>query len=138
MSGNAQVAQPANGHTAGQPSYQELLARIAQLEKQASQPKGVEFVLAEKGGISATGTGRFPTTLYPEQWLKLIHAIREQDLETMILTWLSKGERLLKGVKDEQPASIMQRSIAFGVGELAKRAQVHVPASQPATAQVAK
>lgn len=128
---------PVNGQTAGQPSYAELLARIQQLETQASQPKGVEFTLADKGGISANGTGRFPTTLYAEQWLKLIDAIETQGLRMRIYTWLSKGERLLKGVKDETAASILQRSITFGVTEIGKRTAASVPASVPAVPTVA-
>lgn len=124
---------PANG-TNGQTvavnaaEYAALLATVKALQEQAAKPKPeVTFTFADKGGISANGFGRFPTSLYAEQWLKLLKAAHEQDLEGMILTALSKGERLLKGAKDELPASIMQRSIAFGVAELAKRTAASVP-----------
>jgi len=118
----ANVAQvvPVNGQTAGQPSYAELLAKIAALETAASQPRnGVAFVIAEKGGVSATAIGRFPTTLYAEQWIKLIDAIEAQDLRTQLAKWLSTGKILLKGAKDETPQSVLARSIAMGQAMLA-------------------
>jgi hypothetical protein len=34
--------------------------------------KGVSLKVSEKGGVSVYGLGRFPITLYQEQWLKLI------------------------------------------------------------------
>jgi hypothetical protein len=57
-----------------EPSKEELLARIAELEKQAgSRKKGsLEFRVGEKGGVSVYGLGRFPVTLYYEQWVRLL------------------------------------------------------------------
>lgn len=59
-----------------EPSKEELLARIAELEKQAgSRKKGsLEFRVGEKGGVSVYGLGRFPVTLYYEQWIRLLDA----------------------------------------------------------------
>lgn len=59
-----------------EPSKEELLARIAELEKQAgARPKGgLEFRVGEKGGVSVYGLGRFPVTLYYEQWTRLLDA----------------------------------------------------------------
>lgn len=34
--------------------------------------KGVSLKVSEKGGVSVYGMGRFPITLYKEQWLKLL------------------------------------------------------------------
>ena len=34
--------------------------------------KGVSMKVSEKGGVSVYGLGRFPVTLYQEQWLKLL------------------------------------------------------------------
>jgi len=34
--------------------------------------KGVSMKISEKGGVSVYGLGRFPVTLYQEQWLKLL------------------------------------------------------------------
>jgi hypothetical protein len=53
---------------------EELLSRIAELEKQASPRKqgSIEFRVGEKGGVSVYGLGRFPVTLYYEQWVRLL------------------------------------------------------------------
>ena len=34
--------------------------------------KSVSLKVSEKGGVSVYGLGRFPITLYQEQWLKLL------------------------------------------------------------------
>ena len=35
-------------------------------------PSNVRMKVSEKGGLSVYGMGRFPVTLYKEQWLKLL------------------------------------------------------------------
>jgi hypothetical protein len=57
-------------------SKEELIARIADLEKQVGVKKrtGLEFKVGEKGGVSVYGLGRFPVTLYYEQWIRLLEA----------------------------------------------------------------
>jgi hypothetical protein len=59
-----------------EPTKEELLARIAELEKQSgSRKKGtLEFKVGAKGGVSVYGLGRFPVTLYYEQWVRLLDA----------------------------------------------------------------
>jgi hypothetical protein len=59
-----------------EPEKEELMARIAELEKKlGSNSRGkIEFKVGEKGGVSVYGLGRFPVTLYYEQWLKLLEA----------------------------------------------------------------
>ncbi|MDE3110354.1 MAG: hypothetical protein KGL02_10485 [Acidobacteriota bacterium] len=59
-----------------EPSKEELLARIAELERQTTgRPRGsLEFRVGEKGGVSVYGLGRFPVTLYYEQWVRLLDA----------------------------------------------------------------
>jgi hypothetical protein len=59
-----------------EPSYEELQARIAELEKQKGGRRGgqLEFKVGEKGGVSVYGLGRFPVTLYYEQWTRLLDA----------------------------------------------------------------
>lgn len=56
------------------PTKEELQARIAELEKQVSGRKlgRMEFRVSEKGGVSVYGLGRFPVTLYYEQWTRLL------------------------------------------------------------------
>jgi hypothetical protein len=42
----------------------------AALKKGAA--KGISMKVSEKGGLSIYGLGRFPVTLYKEQWTKLL------------------------------------------------------------------
>jgi hypothetical protein len=42
----------------------------AALKKGASS--GIRLKVSEKGAVSVYGMGRFPVTLYKEQWLKLL------------------------------------------------------------------
>jgi len=57
-----------------EPTYEELKARLAELEKhQGTRRTGaLEFRVGEKGGVSVYGLGRFPVTLYYEQWIRLL------------------------------------------------------------------
>jgi hypothetical protein len=57
-----------------EPTREELLARVAELEKQVESKKTgkMEFRVSEKGGVSVYGLGRFPVTLYYEQWVRLL------------------------------------------------------------------
>ncbi len=56
-----------------EPTYEELKARLAELEKQGGRRGGsLEFRVSEKGGVSVYGLGRFPVTLYYEQWVRLL------------------------------------------------------------------
>ena len=40
--------------------------------KKGSRPGGLAIKVSEKGGVSVYGLGRFPVTLYQEQWDKLL------------------------------------------------------------------
>jgi hypothetical protein len=57
-----------------EPSYEDLKARVAELEKQnkGRRTGALEFRVGEKGGVSVYGLGRFPVTLYYEQWIRLL------------------------------------------------------------------
>lgn len=59
-----------------EPTYEELKARLAELEKQTDRKRSgiLEFRVGEKGGVSVYGLGRFPVTLYYEQWQRLLDA----------------------------------------------------------------
>lgn len=67
-----------------EPTKEELLKRIADLERQvgARKPAGLEFRVSEKGAISVYGLGRFPVTLYYEQWSRLLD--HTDDLRTFM------------------------------------------------------
>ncbi len=49
---------------------ERLRAENAALKARGS--KGVSMKVSEKGAVSVYGLGRFPVTLYQEQWLKLL------------------------------------------------------------------
>jgi hypothetical protein len=59
-----------------EPTYEELKARVAELEKQGTGRRTgtLDFRVGEKGGVSVYGLGRFPVTLYYEQWVRLLDA----------------------------------------------------------------
>jgi hypothetical protein len=62
-----------------EPTKEELMARIADLEKQVGGKRSgrMDFKVSEKGGVSVYGLGRFPVTLYYEQWQRLLGAADE-------------------------------------------------------------
>jgi hypothetical protein len=46
------------------------------------QTRGVSLKISEKGGVSVYGLGRFPVTLYKEQWTRLL--AMSDDIRTFI------------------------------------------------------
>ena len=50
---------------------ERLRSENAALKKGAST--GISMKVSEKGAVSIYGMGRFPVTLYKEQWLKLLN-----------------------------------------------------------------
>ena len=53
-----------------QAELERLRAENAALKARGS--RGVSLKVSEKGGVSVYGLGRFPVTLYKEQWTKLL------------------------------------------------------------------
>ena len=58
-------------------SENDLKAELARLRNENAALKkgaatGVTMKVSEKGALSIYGMGRFPVTLYKEQWLKLL------------------------------------------------------------------
>jgi hypothetical protein len=54
------------------------------------QTRGVSLKVSEKGGVSVYGLGRFPVTLYKEQWIKLL------DMAADIRTFITENDAKLK------------------------------------------
>jgi len=71
---------------------ERLKAENAQLKNQRA--RGVSLKVSEKGGVSVYGLGRFPVTLYKEQWSKLL------DMAEEIRAFIKENESKLKA-KDE-------------------------------------
>jgi hypothetical protein len=55
-----------------------------------SSSKGLSLRVSEKGALSVYGLGRFPVTLYREQWLRLL------DLTEDIRAFIKQNEAQLK------------------------------------------
>lgn len=56
-----------------------LRAENEKLKKEVkAAPKEITFKVSQKGAVSVYGMGRFPVTLYKEQWQKLL--ARKDDL----------------------------------------------------------
>ena len=63
-------------------SDEDLRAELERLKREnealkKGASKGVSLKVSEKGGLSVYGLGRFPVTLYKEQWLKLLDMSEE-------------------------------------------------------------
>lgn len=58
---------------------EDLKAKIARLEAEnlalkGREAKGLSLKVSAKGAVSVYGLGRFPVTLYKEQWSRLLDA----------------------------------------------------------------
>lgn len=54
------------------------------------KPGQLRLKVSEKGGLSVYGLGRFPVTLYKEQWIRLL------DYADEIKSFLNENDHLLK------------------------------------------
>jgi len=79
-----------------EPSYEELKAQLEQAQKQLGAKKSgaLDFRVGEKGGVSVYGLGRFPVTLYYEQWTRLLGA--SVELKAFLEEQKSAGKLKLK------------------------------------------
>ena len=69
---------------------ERLKAENEALKKKAPGKIGVSMKVSEKGGLSVYGLGRFPVTLYMEQWTKLL------DMGDDIRTFIRDNQDKLK------------------------------------------
>ena len=67
---------------------ERLRQENAALKKDANS--SMRLKVSEKGGVSVYGLGRFPVTLYKEQWLKLL------DMADDIRAFIAANEAELK------------------------------------------
>ena len=67
---------------------ERLKAENEQLKSQRG--RAVSLKVSEKGGVSVYGMGRFPITLYKEQWTKLL------DMADEIRAFIRANESKLK------------------------------------------
>ena len=79
-----------------EPTYEELKAKLAEMEKKSGGRRtgALDFRVGEKGGVSVYGLGRFPVTLYYEQWIRLLDV--SKDLREFLEENKSAGKLKLK------------------------------------------
>jgi hypothetical protein len=81
---------------------EEKLARLEAenkaLREQVEQraPAQLRLKVSEKGGVSVYGLGRFPVTLYKEQWIRLL------DYADAIKSFLKENDQRLKTKQQER------------------------------------
>jgi hypothetical protein len=76
-------------------SDEDLRAELVRLRMENEALKkgastGIRIKVSEKGAVSIYGMGRFPVTLYKEQWLKLL------DMSADIRAFIAANEAQLK------------------------------------------
>ena len=102
-----------------EPSYEELKAKVAELEKQTQGRKrgSLDFKVSEKGGVSVYGLGRFPVTLYYEQWVRLLDQA-EQIREFMEE---NKSSLKMKNLGQGLPAGLETPPMGCSLAEIGHR-----------------
>lgn len=74
---------------------EDLRAELARLQQENAAlkqgvAKGISMKVSEKGGLSIYGLGRFPVTLYKEQWTRLL------DMADDIRKFITANDSALK------------------------------------------
>ena len=72
---------------------ERLRAENAQLKSKKTAGE-LTFKISEKGGLSVYGLGRFPVTLYKEQWRKLLGKAEERLIPFSGKTILCSNRRM--------------------------------------------
>ena len=80
-------------------SDEELKAELERLRQENAALRkgaasGLRLKVSEKGAVSVYGMGRFPVTLYKEQWLRLL------DMADDIRAFIAANEAHLKTKND--------------------------------------
>jgi hypothetical protein len=76
-------------------SEEDLKAELERLKNENASLKrgaatGIRMKVSEKGAVSIYGMGRFPVTLYKEQWLRLL------DMSPEIRNFIAENDARLK------------------------------------------
>lgn len=74
---------------------ERLRAENERLKSEKKSGRALSLKVSEKGGVSLYGLGRFPVTLYKEQWAKLL------DLADEIRQFITENESKLKTKGEE-------------------------------------
>jgi hypothetical protein len=97
----SEVLPPGAALTLGESpvSDEDLKAELERLKQENErlknrQTRGVSLKVSEKGGVSVYGLGRFPVTLYKEQWQRLL------DMADDIRAFIKENDAKLKTKPD--------------------------------------
>jgi hypothetical protein len=76
-------------------SEEDLKAELARLQAEnkalkESSARGISLKVSQKGAVSLYGMGRFPVTLYKEQWLKIL------EMSDVIRNFVKENDAQLK------------------------------------------
>jgi len=76
-------------------SEEALIAELAKLKAENEALKkagsrGISLKVSQKGAVSLYGMGRFPVTLYKEQWLKIL------EMSDVIRAFIADNNSALK------------------------------------------
>jgi ribosome-interacting GTPase 1 len=76
-------------------SEEDLKAELAKLKAEnealkKSSARGISLKVSQKGAVSLYGMGRFPVTLYKEQWLKIL------EMSDVIKNFVAENDAQLK------------------------------------------
>lgn len=71
-----------------QKEIERLKAENENLKK--APTRGLSFKVSEKGAVSVYGMGRFPVTLYKEQWIRLL------GMKDDLLNFIKENDSRLK------------------------------------------
>lgn len=105
---DAAVAATRNGHVPLPVSEDALKATLAKLQAENAalasrlavkeKAHAVSLKISGKGALSAYGLGRFPITLYAEQWIKLL------DMADTIRAFIQANVKEFRGKEETEEA----------------------------------
>lgn len=81
---------------AEQQELAKLRAENAALKAQKDAKSTIAYKVSAKGALSVYGLGRFPTTLYKEQWTRLL------DSADAIRAFIAANDTELRGKDDDK------------------------------------
>ena len=101
---------------------EELKAELERLRNENAALKkgtssGIRMKVSEKGAVSIYGMGRFPVTLYKEQWLKVL------DMSADIRAFIAANEAEIEGEglgADRFQATLPQNMVAQSETEIVR------------------
>lgn len=77
-------------------------AENAKLRQEANRPQTMSMAVSAKGAISVYGLGRFPVTLYPAQWERLL--AKGGD----VLAFITEGRKLGAFGQEDKAVAFVQ------------------------------